>query len=500
MSKRICFNLLMVVFLLVPSLTVEASPVRQGANLLGNPAFETLDGGSSTGLAVWAAWWIVDNCKPTDKSLNYACQPNGFYPESQPNGAAFIHSGNHAVTIRNNWDPWEAGVKQTVSAPAGSQVHLTAFGHLWDSQKGWASNVPSDTSASVFSRVGIDPNGNDYPTSSSQVIWSGTGAPHDTWQAFSVDATVGASGRVTVILYTNYRGTSRQFMTASWDDASLVVTNASAPSAPPAPSAPSAPSAPQPTSPPAVVALPAFVMPTAQSDGTVVYIVQPGDSLWRIAANTGLTIDQIKAMNGLSSNTISAGQHLIIGQGATATPAPTIAPTENPNAATDTPEATLEPTATAAGAGTTEICAVLFNDVNGNGLQEPDESVIPGGQVVILDSNTGAPVQAYTTTAADVNGHCFKDLAAGSYTIATTAPAGYNPTTATSVTQKAEAGLHYQLPFGAQLSSNAAGSALGGKSGPLKLSGTGNLVLGGLGVVLLLLAACIAGFLVIRRR
>jgi hypothetical protein len=252
-----------------------------------------------------------------------------------------------------------------------------------------------------------------------------------------------------------------------------------------------------------VVALPAFTMPTAQADGSVVYIVQPGDSLWRIAANTGLTIDQIKAMNGLSSNTLSAGQHLIIGQGATATPAPTIEPTVNPSEPTATPETAVvvEPTATTSATGITEICAVLFDDVNGNGVQDANESVIAGGQLAILDSNTGAPVQAYTTTAADVKGHCFKDLPAGTYTIAATAPAGYNPTTATSVSQKAEAGLHYQLPFGAQLGSNGSGTVSGGKPGLLSgMSGAGNLVMGALGVVLLLLAAGIAGFLVLRRR
>jgi LysM repeat protein len=494
MSKRICFNLLVIVFLLVPYLTVEAAPVMQGGNLLGNSDFETLDGGTSTGLAVWAAWWFVDNCKGNDQ-LNYACQPNGFYPESQPNGAAFIHSGNHAVTVRNNWDPWEGGVKQIVSAPAGSQVHLTVYGHLWDSNQSWASGVHSDTSATVYSRIGIDPNGVDYPTSGSQVIWSGTGTPHDTWQVFSVDATVGASGRVTVIFDTSYRGTSRQFMTASWDDASLTVVSSSG-----APTS-SGPSQPQPTSPPQVVALPPFVMPTAQADGSVVYIVQPGDSLWRIAANTGLTIDQLKAMNGLTSNLLSTGQHLIIGQGATATPAPTMAPTENPNAATATPEVAAPPAATAPPAGTTEICAALYNDVNGNGVQDSAEGVIAGGQLAILDANTGAPVQAYTTTAADATGHCFKDLPAGTYTVAATAPAGYNPTTAMSVSREAKAGLHYQLSFGAQLSSNAAGGASSGKSGLLGgLSGAGNLVVGALGVILLLMAAGIAGFLVLRRR
>ena len=75
----------------------------------------------------------------------------------------------------------------------------------------------------AVSRVGIDRNGADYPSSTSDVVWSGTATPHDTWQALSVSAVVGPSGKVTVILYTSYRGYSRRVMTASWDDATLEV-------------------------------------------------------------------------------------------------------------------------------------------------------------------------------------------------------------------------------------------------------------------------------------
>jgi hypothetical protein len=239
--------------------------------------------------------------------------------------------------------------------------------------------------------------------------------------------------------------------------------------------------------------LPAFVMPTAQPDGSIVYIVQPGDSLWRIAANTGKTLDEIKAMNGLTSNVLTAGQRLIIGQGATATPAPTIAPTVDAQAPTPTVPSPVAANPTASPAGMTEICAMLYEDTNGNGVQDANEPAIAGGQLAILDANTGAPLHAYTTKPEDANGYCFKDLPAGSYTVAATAPAGYNATTATSVLQKADTGLHYKLQFGAQPGSSASG-ATGSKSN-LRTA-----LFGAAGVVFLLLAAGIAGFLVLRRR
>ncbi|MEN2281576.1 LysM peptidoglycan-binding domain-containing protein [Algoriphagus sp. SE2] len=50
------------------------------------------------------------------------------------------------------------------------------------------------------------------------------------------------------------------------------------------------------------------------SSGQLLYIVQPGDSLWIISRkHAGLTIEQIKRLNNLNSNNIKPGQKLIIG-------------------------------------------------------------------------------------------------------------------------------------------------------------------------------------------
>jgi membrane-bound lytic murein transglycosylase D len=45
-----------------------------------------------------------------------------------------------------------------------------------------------------------------------------------------------------------------------------------------------------------------------------VYIVQPGDTLWDIARKfEGLSVEKIKTLNNLKSNTLQPGQRLVIG-------------------------------------------------------------------------------------------------------------------------------------------------------------------------------------------
>ena len=57
-------------------------------------------------------------------------------------------------------------------------------------------------------------------------------------------------------------------------------------------------------------------IPTTSSgssgSGTTTYIVQSGDSLWSIANRYGITVDALKAANNLTSNTLSIGQKLLI--------------------------------------------------------------------------------------------------------------------------------------------------------------------------------------------
>jgi hypothetical protein len=464
----------------------SAAPSEQGTNLAVNGGFESVSGETGAG---WSRWWI-EEAKPADGSLNYSYQPK-WNVEQVSNGAAreLIYLGNGSQRVYNSWDPWTAGVKQTVTVPAGTRVRLTAVGRAWVSSQDWPA--PSDTAAGVTMRAGLEPNGADYP--GGQVVWSGSSSPHNAWQSFTVDATVGASGKVTVILYGSYRGTSRFWMANFWDEVSLVsIGNGATPT--------TAPGA-QPTTPPQTLpTLAPFVMPTAGPDGNIVYVVQPGDTGWRIAANAGITLDQLSAFNGgININILSVGQRLVIGQGKpSAPPANTPAPTIDPNAPTAAPQPTAAPTEIAA-ANTGKICSVLYEDVNGNALHEEGEAALAGGQFTLVDATTGAPVQVYTLQPGEAE-HCFDNLAPAKYTLAVAPPTGYNPTTNTNYSLEVQPGLSSNIEFGAQRGSSASGGAGNASDGLNADQRLRTALFGAAGIMLLLLAAGIAGFLVLRRR
>jgi len=79
------------------------------------------------------------------------------------------------------------------------------------------------------------------------------------------------------------------------------------------------------------------VVATPGDDGSITHVVKEGESLWAIAVSYGVTIAEIQAMNGLTTQDVRANMPLIIRLPFT----PTVSPTP-----TEVPTNTAIPTAT----------------------------------------------------------------------------------------------------------------------------------------------------------
>ena len=85
---------------------------------------------------------------------------------------------------------------------------------------------------------------------------------------------------------------------------------------------------------------------TPNAEGKVIHVVKSLQTLWSIAVAYDVTIDQIKAANGLSKDTIFTGQELVIQAAYTPTPSPTATLTPRPPTRTPIPQQTAQPVAT----------------------------------------------------------------------------------------------------------------------------------------------------------
>jgi hypothetical protein len=104
-----------------------------------------------------------------------------------------------------------------------------------------------------------------------------------------------------------------------------------------------------------------FPTPTPGADGRIIYIVQENDTLWRIAAIAGMTVDELKALNNLLSDAVTPGQQILLGFAGPVEVTPTVGPSPTP--------APVEPTITA-GPGWGVICVLLYEDENGDSLRQ----------------------------------------------------------------------------------------------------------------------------------
>ena len=218
--------------------------------------------------------------------------------------------------------------------------------------------------------------------------------------------------------------------------------------------------------------------PTPLPDGRIIYIVKANDTLLSISLVSGVPVDQLRALNNITGDTIIEGQELLLGLAGPAevtfTPGPS--PTPTPILPTATPKP-----------GSANLCVLLFNDRNGDSLRQEDEPAIPGGAISV--SNRSGSVSLTSKTEAGVDPTCFDEIPEGDFNVTVAIPEGYNATTVSNFALQLRAGDEVYLDFGAQPNSETLAQA------PVETGGTSRSpLLGILGIVIILAGLGLAIF------
>ncbi len=416
----------------IPSITPFAvSAQGAGPNLLvdGNfeasPPWPLQDGAGDVYIAPgWQAYYLESapsyvqapsNCSDTPiRSDCYWMRPRFNSVDS----SAFsnrVHSGILAQKYLSDGRMHEAGLMQRVTGlRPGTTLRFSIFMQAWqcfEANACGANGIRSDQPGNMHLRVGLDPTGGTNPFSPN-VVWSGEQAAFDRWVEFAVQAAAKADA---VTVFTHSRAEwdfARQNNEVYLDDASLVVASGAGAVAPPASGQPAATLAPRPT-------------------GAVVHVVQAGDTLFGIALQYNVRVDDLYRLNNLTpASVLSIGQEIIVQAGAGSTPAAQATPVPKATLAlapqtpvtSTTPTAIASPIRLTATPVTGGLCVSAFDDANSNGVRDGNEPGLAG--VTFIASLGGNEAARYSTDAAG-KPYCLTTLPPGAYSVQVTLPPGY---------------------------------------------------------------------------
>ncbi len=211
----------------------------------------------------------------------------------------------------------------------------------------------------------------------------------------------------------------------------------------------------------------------ARADGSVVHVVEAGDTLDSIAFAYGVTRADLLALNDIPDpRIIQIGQEIVVKAPPTPTPSPTVEgataeATDETSADTPAAAPTTEPPPAVRDAApapvisvasgdvvypidpandAASVCVTLFEDANSNRIQDVGEGALAGGGILL--TSDGTPAGEHTTDSSP-DPYCFDGLAAGSYVVEAAAPDGYGLTTPDQLRVQAYAGAQINVAFGA---------------------------------------------------
>jgi hypothetical protein len=532
-----------------------------GPNLLKNPGFE--EGHySQDGIAEitvpnnWRMHWsnnelIFGGEWPTARPETVVWNASGGVPEGEEK---FWKDGLYTMKVFKSWTPMWAAMSQDVSGlEVGRKYRLVVpiFVDIFEEYEG-GQKVPPERKDTGRVRLGASPVGATWRDENA-IAYSGW------WTAETIDPFYQAyptfiydfvatqpDMTIWIEMASTYPYPNNGFF---YDLPGLYALNETAPVAQPLPAnpggavgavAPAQPAAPLATVPP----------PTPRDDGSIVHVVQSGDTLWVIAIQyaemMGKTpqemLDYLQEINTLPTF-INPGDEILIQPAGAAAPAEDTAadPAATPEApaedvATDTgapvegetptgevstegaitDETTAEaapvelasvPEAPPAEAIAGTICVAAFGDTNANGLREEGEGLVPNAAIAI--ARGGATVSTYITDGMS-EPYCFTLSEPDSYQMTIYPPAGFAPTTESSWAVAVSNGESYTVSFGLQDVQTVAAvdpnvdAARSADAVAAETPATGNALMDNLGFIVLgvagvLVLMAIAGVVLLRR-
>ena len=302
--------------LLLVAAAVAIGGVTAQSNLLNDPGFE----GDYTGRgrpdfnipSAWGGWYTE-----TPRTESWMNVP----PLAFPHTASFKREGGKSLHIARGSGTFTASVFQIVpNIQPGTVLRASVWVYI--------ENNPSSGSQV---RLGLGNNVGGDPFAPG-IVWSNWATNANAWNNLSVDLTADG-GEVTFFVYA----------TQNWpndpngvyvDEASLVVIGAGEVQ-------PTAASGGAPVQPTPVVAPPVQAQ-GQRDDGSIVHIVQPGDTLAAIAVAYGVKVSDLLTLNNMAdASLLRIGQEILVRPPSTDTPEPE--PQTVAAAASPTPRPTQPP-------------------------------------------------------------------------------------------------------------------------------------------------------------
>lgn len=378
----------------------------------------------------WEIWWVPR--RETDpEGVNFQPQADRTSVQSR------VKSGGGAQRIFVERATFTGGIRRVIkSVKVGARLRFSASAQVWSTNDEQAFSARPSSDIKV--RLGIEQLAGDVSTASAfnpGVVWSAEADARDKFTPLSVEI---EAKTTTIVLYTY--ATMKDPVRHNevyFDD---VLVEASAPVA----------TEPARTGPQSGVATGASITQTAALTSTAAvtptvvaptpaptavknasgktYKVQSGDTVGGIAARFGISMDDLRRLNGLTTDFLSIDQELLL-------EAPPTPPTPTPRPPGPGTAVAAAPAAPQFGL----LCVEAYYDNNGDGRRQAEtgEDLVPN--VFFSISSAGALVATRMTDGVN-EPFCVQNMVAGNYTVGATTLQTYNATTPLNDTKVVQGG------------------------------------------------------------